>query len=183
VVLEDKMLRLLVPLADHPEAVELHTESLYSTFVECEIEESRFRVRRSLKGKHFQFGGLHYGDHILDKMGEVIGRTSGYHLHEDGEGYYDFMRVDAVNFDPEDAERSRIPLDVARLWDHLHRDCGDRYYEDISMCIARQHWGLRMYLILCVEFEDGIAYRKNVGFILRDAWDAAETENVNVRLG
>jgi hypothetical protein len=40
-----------------------------------------------------------------------------------------------------------------------------------------------MHRVVRIEYEDVIEYREDVGMVLQDVWDAAETQNVNIRLG
>ena len=44
-------------------------------------------------------------------------------------------------------------------------------------------WQFLSYHVLWIEWEDGIAYRKAIGHVWKDEWDAADTEEVDIRLG
>jgi len=44
-------------------------------------------------------------------------------------------------------------------------------------------WQFMSYDVLWIEWEDGIAYRKAIGHVWKDEWDAADTEEVDIRLG
>jgi len=44
-------------------------------------------------------------------------------------------------------------------------------------------WQFLAYHVLWIEWEDGIAYRKAIGHVWKDEWDAADTEEVDIRLG
>ena len=44
-------------------------------------------------------------------------------------------------------------------------------------------WQYMAYHVLWIEWEDGIAYRKAIGHVWKDEWDAADTEEVDIRLG
>ena len=39
------------------------------------------------------------------------------------------------------------------------------------------------YNVLCVEWEDVVAYRKGLGKIIKSAWEASELDNVDLVLG
>jgi hypothetical protein len=45
------------------------------------------------------------------------------------------------------------------------------------------NWQFRYYDVLWIEWEDGIAYRKAIGQVWKEDWDAADTEEVDIRLG
>jgi hypothetical protein len=64
-----------------------------------------------------------------------------------------------------------------------HRECQKRCYDDPSRCSLGPDWSYRCYNVLWIEWEDGVAYRKGLGRIFEDSWDAADTEEVHVRLG
>ena len=67
--------------------------------------------------------------------------------------------------------------------DYFHRSCPKLCYTKDGLCKLQKDWKLRFYNILWIEREDGIAYRKHVGKVWQEAWDAAETEEIDVRLG
>jgi len=39
------------------------------------------------------------------------------------------------------------------------------------------------YNVLWIEWTDGVAYRKGVGFVTKEAWEAADRELIDVVLG
>ncbi|KAF1964856.1 HET-domain-containing protein [Bimuria novae-zelandiae CBS 107.79] len=45
------------------------------------------------------------------------------------------------------------------------------------------NWMYSFYFVLAIEWEDGIAYRKGLGWITQSFWDAAGAEEIDVRLG
>ena len=59
------------------------------------------------------------------------------------------------------------------------------YGDDASLGIhtSASKWQFKAYNVLWIEWEDGVAYRKAIGHVWKDEWDAADTEEVDIRLG
>jgi hypothetical protein len=72
---------------------------------------------------------------------------------------------------------------------YLHRGCYlqacfinyKHYRYDIHA--PASNWQLRCYDVLRIEWEDGVAYRKAIGQVWKEGWDAADTEEAYIRLG
>ncbi|KAJ6198643.1 heterokaryon incompatibility protein-domain-containing protein [Bipolaris maydis] len=68
--------------------------------------------------------------------------------------------------------------------DSCPRECFsdlDHYYDGIYE--PASNWQFRCYDVLWIEWDNGIAYRKAIGQIWKEDWEAAETEEVDIRLG
>ncbi|KAL6159224.1 hypothetical protein ACJQWK_04107 [Exserohilum turcicum] len=68
--------------------------------------------------------------------------------------------------------------------DGCHKECfvdEDHYYRNIYE--PASNWQFRCYDVLWIEREDGIAYRRAIGQIWKEDWEAADTEEVDIRLG
>jgi hypothetical protein len=151
----------------------LHTESSYSTIIECRAQTAYFIVKTI---------SLEYGERIIIQGAStsVIGTL--HQVNSPGDTTkkpIKLMRISAMDIRPQSAPEPPYQ----KLWSLLHRGCPDNCHRDISICAVKHHWNLKMYNVLWIEWEDGVAYRKAVGTILRDAWDAADTEEVDIRLG
>jgi hypothetical protein len=125
---------------------------------------------------------VEYGERTImqDTLGSVVGTL--HKVNSPGETpkkSIKLMRISAMDIRPQGAAEPAYQ----KLWSLLHRGCPDNCHRDISICALKYHWNLELYNVLWIEWEDGVAYRKAVGTILRDAWDAAETEEVDICLG
>ncbi|KAK8091416.1 uncharacterized protein PG998_015231 [Apiospora kogelbergensis] len=62
------------------------------------------------------------------------------------------------------------------------RDSGQsQLVELVATCIQKR--GYTNYGVLCIEWEDGVAYRKGVGGIYSEAWESHDLEDVDLILG
>jgi hypothetical protein len=164
------------PVAEHPEAVALHTESLYSTIIECRTQRARYYLNASLTIPS------NLGPRIVDASGSVVGvlhGSSSAFQENLPEEPAEFIRISAMDFEPVNGTSH----DYVPLWKILHQNCPKRCHRDVSICSVKQHWHLKVYNVLWIEWEDGVVFRKHVGVILRDAWDTGKAEEVDVRLG
>jgi hypothetical protein len=59
----------------------------------------------------------------------------------------------------------------------------DSYHFAFEIHTPASNWQFMCYTVLWIEWEDGIAYRKAIGQVLKQEWDAADTEEVDIRLG
>jgi hypothetical protein len=65
----------------------------------------------------------------------------------------------------------------------FHRGCPEGCGEEEEACCLGEDWVYKCYNVMWVEWEDGIAYRKAIGRAFEHVWDAAGSEEVDVRLG
>jgi len=64
------------------------------------------------------------------------------------------------------------------------KECFPDYYHGIfGIHTPASKWQFLAYHVLWIEWEDGIAYRKAIGHVWKDEWDAADTQEVDIRLG
>jgi hypothetical protein len=69
-------------------------------------------------------------------------------------------------------------------YDKCPSECSsEHFYSRYSFPITESNWQFRYYDVLWIEWEDGIAYRKAIGQVWKEDWDAADTEEVDIRLG
>lgn len=67
---------------------------------------------------------------------------------------------------------------------YLHRDCKSEYcWPGRTGCNFEKNWEFKFYIILWIEWEDGIAYRKGIGKVWADCWESADKEEIDIRLG
>lgn len=52
-----------------------------------------------------------------------------------------------------------------------------------STNFGRMDHCIGLYHVLCIEWEDGIAYRRGLGRVLKEAWDCMATEEIDLVLG
>jgi hypothetical protein len=78
-----------------------------------------------------------------------------------------------------------------RFWQYMpeaeqvHQSCpkdkwGKCFWRE---CVVPKEWTYSFYFVLWVERDEGIVYRKALGWISKSYWDSAETDEVDVRLG
>jgi hypothetical protein len=160
-------------LVEHPVDVLLHTESLYSTVIECRAQTAQF----SAETFSIDYGGR---IDIRDPLGFIVGAMHQVTGPVKVPGRpIELMRISAMDLRPQGAAESPDQT----LWALLHQGCPRHCRRNISVCALKYHWNLKLYNVLWIEWKNGIAYRKSVGTILRDAWDAATPEELDIRLG
>jgi hypothetical protein len=168
-----KMLSYPVPLVDGPEDVALHTEASYASIVECHTQKAWFSVEKtSLTEFRFCLA-------IIDTAGSRIGQLEIWSESRDDVigKRIELIRISALVVEPRGTSLR------SGLWHYLHNQCPRHCSSDMSVCELKEYWRMKVYNVLWVHFEDGVAYRQGVGTVLQDAWDAAETEEVDIRLG
>jgi len=77
------------------------------------------------------------------------------------------------DLDQGDVFQGSCPRECFPDWNHLA----------LEIHTPASKWQFLAYHVLWIEWEDGIAYRKAIGHVWKDEWDAADTEEVDIRLG
>jgi hypothetical protein len=55
--------------------------------------------------------------------------------------------------------------------------------KDQKYCRLPSDWTYRFHNVMCIEWRDGVAYRKAIGKVYANFWDRAEPEEIDVVLG
>jgi len=66
----------------------------------------------------------------------------------------------------------------------FHANCGPFYFPMSSSCRSEKRYVLYdFYNVMWVSWVDGIAYREEIGRVLRSAWEVLRPEDVEIKLG
>jgi len=151
-----------IPLVDTSDSVTIPWPA--SNKITCRTERAYFSLYRPDKvWARAQAPALRFFPHIVDATGSVSGK-----MMDTGdrppEGAYPIILVELI------AVSTTFVGDVPEgcPFTHLERYCPE----------ARD-----FYNVLWIEWTDGIAYRKGVGFVTKEAWEAADRELIDVELG
>ncbi|KAI8935091.1 hypothetical protein NX059_007686 [Plenodomus lindquistii] len=169
-----------VPYVENPEAVSPISDGLYSTIIEFKARRGFFSLAA------ISDGPLQYSPVIVNAFGDIIGTVAGsLGTLKDAlpTERTEFIRISAMDIkeNKEDATWLLSNIPHRKL---LHRRCVSSYcdYDDLDCELdANEPWAF--YNILWIEWKDDVAYRKGLGVIFQHAWDAAETDEIDVRLG
>ena len=71
----------------------------------------------------------------------------------------------------------------ATLTEFAHGDCPEGCFMPEVACNLPAGRSFHFYNVLSIEWKDGIAYRKDIGKVLQEAFDEAGPEEIDVRLG
>ncbi|USP81412.1 hypothetical protein yc1106_08686 [Curvularia clavata] len=174
--------KLIVPDDDDASSLLSSTNLLYSTVIE-------FRTRRLITTlAEYDFNGSRKDlVSIRGSKGQMIGTL-------------DFL----LSLHPLDLPKHNVELICISVSEpvctkHAHtRTPGSQYLVGqncLEECFEKrdQHlesiyepasnWQFRCYDVLWIEWEGDIAYRKAIGQVWKEEWDAADTEEVDIRLG
>jgi len=151
-----------IPLVDAPDAVTIPVPA--SNKITCRTERAYFSLDRPAKvWARPKFPALRLFPHIVDASGSISGKM-----------------LETGDKPPEGAD-SIIMVELiavsTTLLGALPSGCPFTHLE--TYCLGARDF----YNVLWIEWTDGIAYRKGVGFVTKAAWEAADRELIDVVLG
>lgn len=158
------------------------SDTLYSTVIE-------FRTRRMIATlAKFDYNGTKKElASILDHKGQMIGTLDfRLSLHPLDLPKHNVQLICISCSEPVCANhaRSRTPGGQYLVAKGCKEDCfvhEQDYYSGIYE--PASYWQFRCYDVLWIEWEGDIAYRKAIGQVWKEEWDAADTEEIDIRLG
>jgi len=171
----------------HPMVREEEVQSLTAGCVHSTILE--FRTRRLIAS---------LSKHDRDDLREETPILTGCEGHVIGILDID-ISLDSLQLPQQEVELICVGVDTPVCTEHAHlrnfrqgdvfanicpRGCFEGYRHFLhGIHTPASKWQFLAYHVLWIEWEDGIAYRKAIGHVWKDRWDAADTEEVDIRLG
>lgn len=155
-----------------------------SKFISCKTKRSWFRCVR--ENDYAPGTGMDYHLKLLDMHNQICGWVQ---LPEENEALPDLKRRNFTESNSTKAADGVISDNLVEDYEYVELVvvCQRLFSESISHESGWRWLDKRTYKhyygVLCIEWEDGIAYRKGCGLVKKDLWDQHDIEDVDLILG